>query len=245
MKQIENIKNKRILILLVLTIALSFVNFNLLNRNFNSSILDLNPINDIESFDDLKVSDYSSSYSGTGEDMNILLHQAYLNNSFKTYLNASDPTNNTFYIPCPKETTFNSSYTRFDINNIYAPNKTLLIEDTPHDADSNLKDYTYMTSFRVNSSSLLINGSFNLYYNDGGTPTITVYLYNSTWINSRSEPDTDSEKVITTFQPTSIAGGSWYQVDLQDTLLDKNKTENGTWFIALYRTIGAIGDNPA
>ncbi|MFW9971322.1 MAG: hypothetical protein ACFFDF_14105, partial [Candidatus Odinarchaeota archaeon] len=52
-------------------------------------------------FEDLKTGGYSATYSNTGENINITLHQSYLNNSFNTVLNTSNSNNNKFVLPCP------------------------------------------------------------------------------------------------------------------------------------------------
>ena len=122
-------KNKRILVLLLITIALSFFNFSHLIWNTNNSFTDSNSPNDFELRNELKISDYSSNFVNTGENMNITLHQSYLNNSFNTVLNASNPSNDDFKLPCPTDISFNTSFTQVQIEDIDAPNKTLTVED--------------------------------------------------------------------------------------------------------------------
>ena len=78
-------KNRRILVLLFITITISFMNFGQLNWNFNNSTNDSDSLGEIELFKDLKTSDYSSNYGGTGENISISLHQSYLNNSFNIF----------------------------------------------------------------------------------------------------------------------------------------------------------------
>ncbi|MFX1420522.1 MAG: hypothetical protein ACFE9N_16615, partial [Promethearchaeota archaeon] len=62
-----------------------------------------------------------------GEKLNVSLHQSYLNPSPIGFTNLSNL--NTFSIPCPTEPTFNASYTEFQIENIYAPNKSWVVEE--------------------------------------------------------------------------------------------------------------------
>ncbi len=142
-------KNKRILILFIITITISFLNVGRYNWIFNNAITDIDSPSEYEFFNELKTSDYSSSYAGIGENMNIALHQSYLNDSFNIILNTSDSTNNKFKLPCPTNTTFNSSYTKFEIEDISAPNKTLIVED----------DFTGVAEFLVNNHYLSFNAS--------------------------------------------------------------------------------------
>ena len=129
MYKYNNNKKKRVLILFLITSTLSFLNVGQFIWDFDNSSVDPNKPSEFELLKKPKISDYSFSYSGTGENMNITLHQSYLNNSFGIELNASDPSNNTFYVPCPTDTTFNSSHTDIEITDIYAPNRTIVVED--------------------------------------------------------------------------------------------------------------------
>ncbi|MFX1309513.1 MAG: hypothetical protein ACFE8C_07420 [Promethearchaeota archaeon] len=239
MQHLINQKGRRILLLFLITIMISFMNFSQIIWNFGNydtnSNLSIDPI----IFNKLKAADYSSNFGGTGENMNIKLHQSYLNNSFNTALSPTDQNNNSFSVPCPINPSFNSSYMRFEVEDIYALNKTLIIEDSiPHDSASSLAGSAYLTSFSILSNGYLANASFYLYVEFN--PTVGVYLYNSTWSvsNGRSEPNTDSEYEITTFSPST----NWNQIDLKNTLLNNSKTENNTWFIGLYKTAGAPAD---
>ena len=195
-----------------------------------------------------KASAYSNNFTNTtSTSLGVSLQQSYLNESFDISLNASDSSNNTFTVPVPNDS-FNQTFTNVTINDIYAPNKTLIIEDGAPDFASDLSALEYLNSFKVNTSCLLRNASFYLRYLDAGTPTITVYLYNSTWAlvdsKMRSKPDMESEQTITTFLMPSNPGNYWENIDLKNTLLNNSKTENGTWFLGMYRTIGNMGEDP-
>ncbi|KKK87596.1 hypothetical protein LCGC14_2751650, partial [marine sediment metagenome] len=122
-------KNRWILFLVFITAMMSFLTFSPLIWNSNDSISNSNSPNEVELFNKLKISDYSSNFVNTGENMNITLHQSYINNSFNTDLNLSDPNNNSFLLPSPKEINFNSSYTKINIDEIYAQNYTIVVED--------------------------------------------------------------------------------------------------------------------
>ncbi|MCK4687355.1 MAG: hypothetical protein KAT66_04450, partial [Candidatus Lokiarchaeota archaeon] len=229
----KRIKATSIFLLLLGTIIL---NVNLIYWNFteNRSLIEEEDYSDFESFDfqleNLKTSDYQISFNGSGGNLDIKLHQSYLNTSFNTSLNPSDSNNNSFYIPCPTDTTFNSSYTRFDIDEIYAPNKSLSIEeDYQSDVYMNSDIVTSFTT--ISDNCYLINASFNIFV-EAGNPGITAYLYNS----SSGAPVTASVQVIGTFQTGT--GSGWKNFKLTKTLLDSTTTENNKWFIGIRKTDG-------
>jgi hypothetical protein len=182
-------------------------------------------------------SDYAPEFTGNGEDCNVTLQQSLIGSSPITISNASDPLNNTIYELCPTAENFPSSVVNMTIEDIYAPNKTLIIEDGPADDISDeLMTKAYLTSFTTMSSCLLTNVSFEL--SISGSPIVLVYFYNSTWNTtvSRSEPDTRSETILASGIPT-VTG--WFEFDLFDVFLNSSNTKNNTWFIGLYRSGGA------
>ena len=97
---------------------MSFLTFNPLLWNSNDSLFNYNSPNGYELFNELKISDYPSNFGSTGENMNIVLHQSYLNNSFNAIINNSIVNGNNFTLPSPQDVNFNSTYTRFDIEDI-------------------------------------------------------------------------------------------------------------------------------
>ncbi len=226
-------KNKRVLILFLITITISFFNFSHFIWNFNNSITDSNSIDEFELFNELKTSDYSSSYSGTGENMNITLHQSLLNTSIKEFTNLDS--SNSFKENFPKFSGYNSSFIIMTIEGVFAPNKTLIIEDDSVDGNDDVSSI-HVTSFTVNSDAYLINASFHVRV-PVGSPTGTIYLYKSTWDsgNSRSEP-TGTGTNIGSFSPPSTG---WYNIELTKTLLRNSETANNTWFIGLHNTVPA------
>ena len=193
MHNTNNRKEKRILSLFLIFITMSFLSFNDYFWNSNGSLINTDTTDEFELLNKLKVSDYSPSFSGTGENMSITLHQSYLNNSFNTLLNASDVNNNSFYLPCPIDTTFNSSYTKIDINDIFAPNKNMTIEGDPKDFRYQFDSlYPKVTSFIMPSSGYLENISVYIYKTAISTGNLTVFLYNST---SDGKPDGDHQGI--------------------------------------------------
>ncbi|MFX1568274.1 MAG: hypothetical protein ACFFCV_07890 [Promethearchaeota archaeon] len=233
-------KKKRILILFIITVTMSFFNVGIFIGNFSNQSADSNIPDEFEVFNELKTSDYSSSHSNTGENMNIALHQSYLNYSFDIALNASDPNNSTFNIPCPTYLTFNSSYSRFDVMNIEAPNRTVIVEDQCYD-DTNdnylLTDAidTY-ASFNIIGRGYLRSLSINISVSAGAL--IYIELYNSTWNSGSGRSAVDTSSKIDLIGPQFVGAQSagWYLFDFTDVLLDPTETDNNTYFINVYDT---------
>ncbi|MFX1320966.1 MAG: hypothetical protein ACFFAQ_04890 [Promethearchaeota archaeon] len=226
----KRIKATSIFLLLLGTIIL---NVNWIYWNFieNNSLLEEENPDEFESFnfqmDNLMTSDYQSEFTGSGEDINIKLHQSYLNDSFNTALNTSDSNNNKFTLPCPTDTSFNSSYTKFEIEDIIAPNKTLIIEDET--SSSKLLNEAYFTSFEIIGKGYLENLSVYLSQVFGGDDFF-IDVYNSYYTGT-----------YTKFNQ-SISGGyktvhlnesdqNWYDITNWHVLLDPDLTYDNTFFI--------------
>ncbi len=222
-------KNKRILILFLLTITISFLNFNLFMWNLDNSITDEESSTKFQPLNKLKTSSYPQTFGNSGEDINVTLHQSYVNSSFDTIVNTSIVNGNNFTLPCPTDTWFNSSYTNITVKDIFAPNRSISIEE---DSQSDVyMNSDIVTSFTINQvGCYLINASFNIFV-EAGTPGISVYLYNSTL----GSPDTSSVQVIGSFS-TSTPG--WNNVKLTKTLLNNTETENNKWYIGIKKTDG-------
>ena len=89
-------KNKRILVLLLITITISFLYFDQFLWNSNNIINGTNSSVEAERIKELKTSSYPQIFEETGEYINITLHQSYVNNSFNTIVNTSKVNNNNF-----------------------------------------------------------------------------------------------------------------------------------------------------
>ena len=165
-------KNKRIFILFLITTTISFLNFSQLNWNYNNSSFNPNSPTEIELLNELKTSDYSSSFVSTGENMNITLHQSYLNSSFDTIVNTSIVNGNNFTLPSPKDIMFNSTYTNMTVKDIIAPNKTLIIEDDYSGGVPLFQINNHYLSFNVSSAGFIVNISLRVYLVDTGDPVI-------------------------------------------------------------------------
>ncbi|MHA1281700.1 MAG: hypothetical protein ACTSQP_04270, partial [Promethearchaeota archaeon] len=125
MKIEKNIKRKAYLFILILYVN-TLCNVIFLTNNLNNipieSKIDKNQ-EDIKGL--FRLSDYSSSLKGIGDNINISIHQSLLNTSLLQLNNLSNK--NTFKQACPSFNGFNTSYINVSINDIYAPNKTIIL----------------------------------------------------------------------------------------------------------------------
>ena len=177
-----------------------------------------------------RTSEYQE-FDGNGQQLNITVHESLVNSSTIELTNI-DIVNN-FSEPFPQYQGFNTSLINISLNAIYAPNYTYIVEDDTFEASTDLAG-TYVTSFTVDASCFVVNASFDL-FTESGTPTANVYLFNSTWAGSSSQPNTASAQVIGSFSSPS---NGWNTVSLTKTLLNTTLTDNNTWFIGLHETTG-------
>jgi hypothetical protein len=209
-------------------ITLSFLCINEFCWNSSNISTNNNLKNDSELLIKLKASDYSPNFTNTGGDFNISLHQSLINTSSVEFTNLD--TFNNLIEPSPNLNGYTTSLVNISIENIYAPNYTLIIEDDLFEGTTDVSAI-YVTSFTVGSSCYLDNASFNV-FTASGAPLVDVYLFNSTWSqsNSRNEPNVASSQIIASF---SSPPDGWNKINLTKTLLNKTKTDNNTWFIGL------------
>jgi len=241
MKLVKSNYKKKSLILLLLSFGMIFANIGFSSLNFPINFTSINEETNLENDLDYqeptpKTSEYQN-FNGAGEKINITLHQSYLNNSFNTALNPSDPNNNSFLLPSPIDTAFNSSYTEIKIEDINAPNKTLNLElgTTLNNA---LFNNRIVGSFRVLNDCVLQNLSIYLSESGGGTAddaTVRIQVFNSSWSGSRIEPDTATGLIDKTQVVPNEHTGQWYNYTF-NVNLDASNTYNNTFFIYLRQT---------
>ena len=80
-------KNRRILFLFFLTTTMSFFTFSQLMWNTNNFLPRSKSHTEFKPLNRLKTANYSPDFSKSGEDINVTLHQSYVNNSFNTIVN--------------------------------------------------------------------------------------------------------------------------------------------------------------
>jgi hypothetical protein len=180
-------KNKFKIIILYFVVILttsytSIFSFNFFEKN--------NEKNEFSS-EKLENSDYSSFSDGSGEDINVSLHQSLLDDSVIEISNVSDSNNNTFYEPCPTVENFNNSLVNMTVEDIYAPNKNWEIETT---IGTMRAIYIYDTAlgFQVIGNCILNN--FSICFTEdfsGGADSdadIFIQIRNAEWDNGQIEP---------------------------------------------------------
>ncbi|MFX0003987.1 MAG: hypothetical protein ACFE9C_03925 [Candidatus Hodarchaeota archaeon] len=226
-----------ILFLIIGTFSTAF-NVSLLNftSNFLSTDEEINK-NEDKFHNDLKTADYSSSYSSTGKDINVTLHQSYLNNSFNTLLNTSDSNNNKFTLPCPTDTSFNSSYTRFEINGISAPNKSIIVEEGTTSTQT-LRFEDYALSFRVPGNGILDNFSLCFSELDAGDNVdgdIMVQLWSSEYDSGENRPKPLNliSAINNSFIIPNASNTVWFNFTNLNKQLTVSSTYDNTFFIYL------------
>ncbi|MHA1727021.1 MAG: hypothetical protein ACTSXH_19635, partial [Promethearchaeota archaeon] len=124
---------------------------------------------------------YISEIEKNTGTLNITLHQSYYNSSFNKFLNASDPSNNTFVIPHPKDANFNSSFTNITVTQVHASNVSLIIENYSSTTSYNLTSNATATSFQMASNGYLEQVSIWINNTKNAPGKIKIVLYNSTW----------------------------------------------------------------
>jgi hypothetical protein len=197
----------------------------------------------------LKTSDYSSTIEGTGGNINISLHQSLLDILLIKITNVSDLTNNTFNANSPTDTTFNSSLIKIEIEDIYAPNKTLIIEDGTPDGSTDTSTGICANSFKVKGDGYLEN--ISVYFESGRNKEgiVRIVLYNSTWVAGSSVPAVTDQNYLadlgTVILPSQNPGFTgWVSLTNVHTFLDNSNTENNTWFIGA-EDISQVNADPA
>ncbi|MFX0005217.1 MAG: hypothetical protein ACFFAV_00680 [Candidatus Hermodarchaeota archaeon] len=186
----------------------------------------------------LETADYSSSYSNIGGNLDINLHQSYLNNSFDTALNNSDSNKNKFAIPCPTDTNFNSSYTKFDIENINAPNKSMIVEDDSLGVGfESFIISNYYVSFTPKGVGYLENISLLIkLINILDPANLTIRLYNSEYIGGNIRPLNNLGTIVPLSNVTSDVY-YWHKITNIHAFFNCSETYSNTFFLR----VGTIG----
>ncbi|UCC18582.1 MAG: hypothetical protein JSV62_10785 [Promethearchaeota archaeon] len=225
-----NKKNKVLLLLFVLIInGIILMSSNLYNEYEKSeNYKEIDGLGDFP-FIELKTSEYSSRRQGYGENINITLHQSFLNTTIISFKDLNK--DNTFSEPCPTISNFNSSFINILIEDIRANNISLIVQNNVDNGEIDCNT-PRLTSFSVNSNCYITNASINIKRTT--SPTGNIYLYRSSWNSSlgRNEP-TGTPTTVGMISPTS---NGWLDIDLVDTFLNNSITDNNTWFFGVVRT---------
>ncbi|MFX1499681.1 MAG: hypothetical protein ACFFDH_01805 [Promethearchaeota archaeon] len=238
MLHLKNKKSKRIALLFLIAIAMSFLNFNqyFWNNNNSKNEIDSDIDNRSQIFSELKTSDYAVNYYGMGGNMNITLHQSYFNDAFNKIVNTSIVDGNNFTIACPEDANFNSTFTNITVNDIIAPNRSLIIEETL--SWQELLDSRRWTSFEVPGNCVLQNVSIYV-RNNTGEDDYEIRLYESE--EFFNDPDYYIKPKATSLAilagaatlPTSTSTFTWLNLTYLNEGLTVSNTYNNTYFIAV------------
>ncbi|MHA1376654.1 MAG: hypothetical protein ACTSR7_20425, partial [Promethearchaeota archaeon] len=159
-----------------------------INWNNSDDLNDFNSIDEdnIYQFEEIPTSSQALNYSGSGELINITLHQSLLNTSVIEFPNLD--TSNSFSEPFPQFSGYNTSFINMTLNDIYAPNKTLIVEEG--DTGSTLLALKYWTSFTIVGDCYLENISVKV-HTSGSGDTFNIDVYNATQSGSDIKYGTD------------------------------------------------------
>ena len=242
MKFVKSNYRKKALILLLLSFGMILTNLglSLFNSPFlNSNYEEGNTI-DFNDQDVLPITSEYQNFNGAGENFNISLHQSYLNNSFNTLINTSDSNSNSFSLPSPKDVNFNSSFTKVTVEDIYAPNKSLIVEDDSVGVGfESFFINNYYVSFIPKGVGYIENISLLIkLLNIGDPANLTIRLYDSENDGGNIRPLNNLGTIVTLSNVTSDTY-YWHKITDIHTLYNCSETYNNTFFFR----VGVIGGN--
>ena len=244
---IKNKKKHNIIFFTVILIGMiAFIPsplLNIINVNNDSKIDDTQIDNDIKT----KIptlSKYISTYNGSGGAFNVSLHQSLINNTGDDRIeivNTSDSNNITFYEKCPTDINFNSSLINITIEDIFAPNKTLVVEDDYTGGAALFQVNNHYLSFNASGVGNIANISLRVYLFDTEDPSnLTLTLFNST-------SDHKPNAILGTLVANSELNASktdfyWHKMENVDFQFDSSKTYDDMFFIRI-QYLGGSGIN--
>ncbi|KKM93100.1 hypothetical protein LCGC14_1211830, partial [marine sediment metagenome] len=229
-------KNKRIFFLFLITITISFFTFSQLNWNFNDSSSNPSSPTEVELFEELKTSEFSSNYSDTGINFGITLHQSLINATEAEFSNLDNY--GTLIEASPvSDPNFNSSYIEINVNSIIAPNKTLDIESS---ASNSIIDLTTTTAgathFISKGNGYIENVSVRLTNLDptiNATCQLVLYAYDSGNNRPAGVNQYDEYAILKTFEIPNNSFSQWYTITGIHQKINNSDTDDDKWFIGL------------
>ncbi|TFF89773.1 MAG: hypothetical protein EU548_06400, partial [Promethearchaeota archaeon] len=240
----------KVIFLIIITFGMGLTSTNLLYSH-NSSIQD-NPnsfrdtiIDNKEITEDTlpKSSEYQE-FGGSGEQLNITLHQSLVNASNIEFTNLDNF--NTFNEPVPNFSGYNTSYINVTVDAINAPNKTIIVEDDLTIEAINPVNYQYL-GFEARGIGYLENISLHIREtNDIDLTQLSVYLYNSTDVSGSPRPDSKvySSPIIDDVEITSTTF-YWHDFTQIHAFINSSKTFDNYFFLELEKSGGGGTTNIA
>ncbi|MHA1334786.1 MAG: hypothetical protein ACTSPW_03435, partial [Promethearchaeota archaeon] len=228
--------NKTKVYLFILLMSISFFN-NLIFLTNSNDFLTKSGINKNYFKEKPKNSDYTSSLTNSGVNINISLHESLLNSTIIQFDNLTKK--NYFIQRSPIIKGFNSSYVNISLINIIAKNHSLVVEDdnvnSLHDFDNANPD---VASFQIIGNAYLENISVYVRNAGGANATVMAVLYKSIWNagSSRSEPSGNNVGYIKNLGTFNVPNNTFgiYSITNIHYFLNNSNTENNTWFIGLF-----------
>ncbi len=219
-----NCKSKLFLSFRFLLLAFGIILIGL-NINLLFSKLVINNQEKIYLYDSVRTAE-------AGELLNITLHQSYVSPGLIQFSNLSE--SDSFTLPCPTEPTFNSSRTKIQIENIFAPNKTLVIEDEEIQAAKHeLYVVARLASFQVKENCYLDNVSVLISEDSTGDQDFFFDVYNATFSGGYIKYNVSIVPSTRVIYNVDHATMSWENITNWHIYLDTEKTYNNTFFIKL------------
>ncbi|MFX1395094.1 MAG: hypothetical protein ACFFAH_16195, partial [Promethearchaeota archaeon] len=246
-------KNKRKIqtfLLLTLLVGTIITNISFLNAPFTTDISSLTE-NKNDNVIDVRTEltktsqTYSNNVSDTGNDFDIALHQAKVDGGTGVPLyrisNASDPTNTTFSTTCPTESTFSSTRSQIFVEDIYAPDKTLELEDGIGD------DQWVSAAQRAFSFYCPGNGIFEnltLYFSNrdtdpGDVAQINIDLMSATVTGIPSNTVIQNLVLLYDVENNTADYHTWTNLGKS---FQASQTQNNKWFIRVIQLGGGSGE---
>ncbi|WP_371805894.1 hypothetical protein [Candidatus Lokiarchaeum ossiferum] len=172
--------------------------------------------------------DYQTNSSGSYNDVELKIHQAYHNSSNITI----NQDKSSFTIPAPNAVDFSTSNINISIKDLSVGNHDFVVQDNTGTSSYNVGADPCSTSFVAPSSCYLLNASFFTHQDNAQVGTMTVYVYNATVQGNALVPDFNNETTLGTISVNSIPG-DWEDISISNYYLDNSKTINNTWFLGL------------
>jgi len=231
----KTIKTKQILILLCLSfgLILPILSKNIPITNLYKKMINIDSDHTQEQenfYENMLKSAEPLDFYGNGEKMNITLHQALVDPVTKQFSNLDS--SNSFTEPFPDFSGYSTSFINMTVDNIFAPNKSLIIED---DSGGAVNLGNYYTSFRVRGDCYLEEISVYL-FTTGTATTFTFDLYGATQSGSYTKFDINNDLTgagnLGTLYNNSVTR-FWYNISDIHIYLDVSDTYDNTFFVRI------------
>lgn len=172
-----------------------------------------------------------ADFTGYGTEVDITLQESIIDTTTKNFLNISD--SNSFTEASPMIVGFNTSYTNIAVNNIVAPNKTLIVEEDY--SGQVLLSSVHYTSFQVLKSCWLEDVSVEIYTSGAINETFNFDVYGAMWDGSYIKYDISKDLTGAGSDLGQLVNDStsrfWYNLTNLHQYLNVDNTYQNTFFI--------------